>query len=196
LVNSPFLCYTPALRVKPSSKTEVLAWIREPYFSRTYGKFTSHQNTPYQLENAPHPGVTRSGNVIFLAHELDKMYYIHGARLHRDLFANALKLVHRRPMIETELPSAGRVSLLHQADQKRYVAHLLYGPPITRGQCEVIEDLPMLYDVPVTVDLPVEVNKAILVPDMKELPISRKNGRLTVTVPRFSCHCAVAFEYQ
>jgi len=195
LVNSPFLCYNPALRVKPASDTEVLASIREPYFSRTYGKFTSHQNTPYKLEDAAHPGVTRNGNVIFFAHELDKMYYIHGARLHRDMFAKALTLVHKRPMVETELPSAGRISLLHQADQNRYVAHLLYGPPITRGECEVIEDLPPLYNVPVTVDLPVNVKRAVLIPEMKELPIAKKGGKLTVAVPRFSCHCAVAFEY-
>ncbi len=196
LVKSPFLCYTPALRVKPTSGTEVLAAIREPYFSRTYGKFTSHQNTPFQLEDAAHPGVIRNGNVIFLAHELDEMYYKHGARLHRDIFINALKLLHKKPMVETELPSAGRISLLHQADQKRYVAHLLYGPPITRGECEVIEDLPMLYNVPVIVDLPVRIKKAILVPEMNELPIRKKNGKLQVTVPNFSCHCAVVFEYE
>lgn len=195
LVQSPFLCYTPALRVQPAPGTEVLAAVREPYFSRTYGKFTSHQNTPYKLEDAAHPGVIRNGNVIFIAHELDEMYYKHGAYLHRELFNNALKLLHKKPMVTTELPSAGRISLLHQAEQKRYVAHLLYGPPITRGDCEVIEDLPMLYNVPVTVDLPVNVKRAMLVPDMKELPLSRKRGKLSVTVPKFSCHCAVVFEY-
>ncbi len=195
LVNSPFLCYYPALRVDPEKGTKILATVREPYFSRTYEKFTSHQNTPYKLEDAAHPGIIRKGNVIFFAHELDRMYYQHGARLHRDLFHNALKLLHKQPMVETELPSAGRISLLHQPDQKRYVAHLLYGPPIMRGECEVIEDLPTLYNVPVTVDLPVKVKKVVLVPEMKELPIKKKNGRLTVTVPQFSCHCAVAFEY-
>lgn len=195
LVNSPFLCYTPALRMKPGKGTEVLATIREPYFSRTYEKFTSHQNTPYKLEAAGHPGVIRNGRVIYIAHELDRMYYQHGAKLHRDMFNNALKLLHKKPMVETVLPSAGRISLLHQPDQKRYVAHLLYGPPIQRGACEVIEDLPPLYNVPVTIDLPVKVKKAVLVPEMKELPIKKKNGKLTVTVPDFACHCAVSFEY-
>jgi hypothetical protein len=195
LVNSPFLCYTPALRVEPDNGTEILATVREPYFSRTYEKFTSHQNTPYKLEDAAHPGIIRKGRVIFIAHELDRMYYQHGARLHRDLFQNTLKLLHNRPMVKTNLPSAGRISLLHQPDKKRYVAHLLYGPPITRGACEVIEDLPSLYNVPVSVDLPVKVKKAVLVPGMKELPIKKKNGKVTVTVPDFSCHCAVSFEY-
>ncbi len=119
------------------------------------------------MEQDP-PGVIRKGNVIFIAHELDKMYYDHGARLHRDMFNNALKLLRKKPMVETELTSAGRVSLLHQPRQNRYVVHLLYGPPITRGRCEVIEDLPVLYDVPVSVDLPETVKKAMLAPEMPD----------------------------
>lgn len=195
MVTSPFLNYQPAIRLRPERGTEVLATIREPYFSRTYGRFTSHQNTPYRLEDAAHPGVIRKGNVVFLAHEVDRMYYDHGARLHRDLFYNALKLLHTKPLAETVLPSAARISLLHQAQQKRYVAHLLYGPPITRGRCEVIEDLPVLHDVPVVVDLPVKVKTAFLVPDMKALTINKTAGKLSVTVPRMQCHCAVVFGY-
>ena len=58
LVRSPFLSYTAALCVEPDEDAEVLAAIREPYFSRTYGKYCGHQNTPYQMEAAPHPGVS------------------------------------------------------------------------------------------------------------------------------------------
>lgn len=195
LVESPFLNYRPAIRMAPEPDTEVLATIREPYFSRTYGKYSSHQNTPYQLEDAAHPGVIRKGNTIYAALELDRMYYENGARLHRDLLLNILRLVHKRPMVTTDLPSAGRVSLLHQPGHDRYVAHLLYGPPIQRGNCEVIEDLPILRDVPVTVDLPVAVNRAVLVPSMQELPLQVDGGKVSVTVPEFSCHCAVVFAY-
>ena len=87
------------------------------------------------------------------------MYYHHGARLHRDLFVNVLKLLHTRPMVETELPSAGRISLLHQPQRNRYVAHLLYGPPSQRGRCEVIEDLPTLTDVSLSFDLPTSIKR-------------------------------------
>ena len=98
-------------------------------------------------------------------------------------------------MVEVDLPSVGRVSLLHQPEDRRYVVHLLYGPPVTRGACEVIEDLPTLFNVEVKIDLPVSVKRALWVPEMKELPISEKNGKLSVTVPQFSCHSAIAFEY-
>ena len=196
LVETPFLNYKPAIRMKPAVETEVLAAIREPYFKRTYDTYTSHLNTPYQLDDAEHPGILRSGNVIYFAHELDLMYYNSGARLHRDLLINALKQVHTKPMVETELPSTGRISLLHQADEKRYVAHLLYASPIQRGECEVIEDLPPLFNVGITFDLPVDVKKATLIPAMQELPIEEQDGKYSVTVPSFSCHCAVSFDYE
>ena len=195
LVETPFLNFKAALRIAPHADSEVLASIREPYFSRSYAKYTSHQNTPYQLEDAPHPGIVRKGRVIYIAHELDKMYHKHGARLHRDLFVNVLRLIDYQPMVSTELPSAGRISLLHQARHQRYVAHLMYGPPIRRGECEVIEDLPELREVPLIVDLPEVIKRVFLVPDEVELPFSDVDGKLSLTIPAFSCHCAVVFEY-
>ena len=196
LVTSPFLFYKPALRVKPNEATQVLASIREPYFSRTYGAFTSHQNTPYKLSDASHPGIIQHNNILFIAHKLDEMYYKHGAYLHRDLFKNCLDKLEYNPMIEVDLPSVGRISLLHQEDRKRFVAHLLYASPITRGECEVIEDLPSLFNTTVSVDLPEDIQRAILIPEMKELEISKSENRLIVTIPEFNCHSAISFEYE
>ena len=98
-------------------------------------------------------------------------------------------------MIETSLPSAGRVSLLHQPDERRYVAHLLYGPPIQRGRTNVIEDLPILRDVPVSVALPEKVKGVALVPSMDELEWTERDGRVQVTVPDFRMHVGVVFGY-
>ncbi|NLG51580.1 MAG: hypothetical protein GX552_15860 [Chloroflexi bacterium] len=195
LVRSPFLNYAPALRVEPQQGTTVLAALREPYFSRTYGHYCGHQNTPYQLEDAPHPAAIRRGNVIALLHGLDELYYHHGAQVHRQLFINALRQLHTRPMIEVNLPSAGRVSLLAQPEHGRYVAHLLYAAPMQRGRCLVLEDLPALRDVQVTVRLPQTPQRAYLVPGNTPLACTvGADGAATVTVPEFSCHCAVVFE--
>ena len=196
LVETPFLNFKPAIRVRAEKDTEVLAKIREPYFSRTYETYSSHQNTPYQLKDADHVGIIRKGNIIYFANELDEMYYHHGARLHRDLFLRGLELVHRHPMVQTTLPSTGRVSLLHQADAKRYVVHLLFASPIQRGNCEVVEDLVPLYNVPVRVDLPVSVQRATLIPEMEELILEESSDGVQVLVPEFCCHCAIAFDYE
>jgi hypothetical protein len=192
---SPFLNYEAALRVRPHAGTDLLATVREPYFNRTYGRFCSHQNTPNRLEIAPHPAALRKGQVVFLPHRLGKLYYEHGARVHRDLFANALRLIYTGPMVQTCLPSAGRVSLMHQPGAGRYVAHLLYGAPLQRGRCLVIEDLPPLHDVPLTVRVSQPIRTAYLVPGRALLPMTRAEGTVSVVVPRMQGHQAVVFEY-
>lgn len=195
LVESPFLNFKPSRRFQPHAETEILAQIHEPYFSRTQAQYCSHQNTPHRPEAAAHPAVFRKASVITIAPELDCMYYKQGMRLHRDLFINVLKLVHTRPMVEATLPSAGRLAFLHQAEQKRYVAHLLYAPPMQRGNCEVIEDLPLLHEVLLNFDLPKTITAVTLVPEGIPLPINFKGKRGSVVIPQFSCHCAVALEY-
>jgi hypothetical protein len=196
LQETPFLNFKPAIRMQAEEGVEVLATIREPYFSRTYKTYTSHQNTPYQLEDSDHVGVIRKGKSLYFAHELDEMYFHHGARLHRDLFLRGLELVHSHPMVQTTLPSTGRVSLLHQVELKRYVVHLLFASPIQRGNCEVIEDLVPLYEVPVRVDVPARIQRATLIPAMQELALEKRVEGVQVVVPEFTCHCAIAFDYE
>jgi hypothetical protein len=195
LVSSPFLNYNAALRVRPSEDAQVLGAIHEPYFSRTYARFCSHLNTPHRPEKAAHPAALRKGQVVFLPHRLGKIYFEHGARLHREFFANALRLIYTNPVIKTELPSAGRVSLLHQPDQGRYVAHLLYGPPLQRGRCLIVEDLVPLHDVPIELRVPQTISRAYLVPSKQPLVLHRTGDSVAVTVPEVRCHQVVVFEY-
>ena len=76
------------------------------------------------------------------------------------------------------------------------MAHLLYGPPLQRGQCAVIEDLVPLYDVPLAIDVPEDIVGAYLVPGGQSLPLSPMGSVTTVTVPVVECHQAVVFEYE
>jgi hypothetical protein len=99
-------------------------------------------------------------------------------------------------MLKVVMPSAARVSLLHQPEKFRYVAHLLYGPPLQRGQCAVIEDLVPLYDVPLAIDVPQDIVHAYLVPGGGALPLKPMGSVTTVTVPVVECHQAVVFEYE
>ena len=194
-MRSPFLCYEAGLRTAPAAGAEVLARIREPYFSRTYGAYCGHLNTPYELQDAAHPGAVRTGNRVFLAHNLGRIYHAHGARVHRQLFRNALALVYPTPTAHTEMPSAGRLSLLHQPEQRRYVVHLLYATPLQRGRCLVIEDLVPLHGVPLQLTVPEEVASATLVPQGAALEIQRSGDAVAVTVPEVLCHQAVVFNY-
>ena len=93
------------------------------------------------------------------------------------------------------LPSAWRVSLLHQPQHQRYVAHLLYAPPLGRGDVEVIEDLPEVRDVRIAVDVPETVKTARLIPGEREVAFEQRDGAVHVRVPAFSMHTGVVLEY-
>jgi len=195
LVDAPFLNYLPAVKVKPEPGTKVLAAIREPYFNRTLSHYSSHANTPFQLTDADHPSVISNGNIVYIASDLGEMYNSSGARVHRELFKNVLDLVHTEPMLQIELPSSGRANLLYQPAHRRYVAHLLYGSPIQRGDTRVIEDLPPMYDTKVIFNVPEEIKSVRLVPDEVDLEFTQTEDGIIVIVPQFQCHAAIVYEY-
>ncbi len=173
VVTSPFLNYESALRVKPTT-AKVLAAVIEPYFGRTYGKYSSHRETPYRLEEAEQPAVIQNHNVIYFAHNLDQLYYKNAVRLHRQLVSNAIDLLYTTPNLHiTNLPSAGRVSFLQQAAKKRYVAHLLYSPGLQRGDVMVIEDFLPVPNVEIEVDVPEKIKTVYQIPGGKKLSFSR-----------------------
>jgi hypothetical protein len=194
IVKSPFLFYEGAYRTRLLDG-EVLCEIREPYFNRTYAKYCSHQNTPYKTEVSNHPAAVRKGNIVYLAHPVCRMYQKHGAQYHRDYFINALKLVYRDPVLEVDMPSAGRVSLYKYPDKKQYVLHLLYASPIQRGRVLVIEDIPEIRDISVTIDTREQIKEIYLVPDKKDISFALTGKKTTFVIPKIKCHQIVVLEY-
>ena len=192
-VTAPFLCYQAAERSRLSGG-EQLAAIREPYFDRTYGHFCSHQNTACRAERAAHPGAVRKGTIVWLAHNLCAQYYQDGAQIFRDTVINALRLIYRQPVLEVGLPSAGRARLAWQPARRRYVLHLLYGSPITRGRTQVIEDLPPLYQIPVQIRTDRPVRRVYLAPQMEELTFRQAGGLLELVVPKIQCHQLIVLD--
>lgn len=194
VVSTPFLNYTPGLRTRLTSG-KALAMIREPYFSRTYRTYSSHLNTPFKLEDSEYPAIVQHGNVVFFAHPLDQIYYHNGVRMHRELLEGVFGLLDTAPVLQvTGVPSTGRVSLLKQSDQDRYVAHLLYAPPHQRGGVKVIEDLPALHDVSVKLNIPETVRSVRVIPSGETLSFDQSDDAVRVAVPTFSMHTGVVFE--
>jgi hypothetical protein len=123
------------------------------------------------------------------------MYRAGGARLHRDLFLNALRMVHASPMLRAPMPSCGRVSLVHQPERRRYVAHLLYAPPIPRGDVLVLEDLVPVRGVTVELRVPEKITAAFTALPKKTAKLTRGKGVVSVAGVTVSCHTMVVFRY-
>ena len=130
-----------------------------------------------------------------IASDLAEMYHSSGAKVHKDLFNNVLDLMHTDWIMQVDLPSSGRANLLYQPEHRRYVAHLLYGSPITRGDAEVIEDLVPIYETQVILNVAERIKTVRLIPDNADLKFTATSAGISVVVPKFKCHTAVVFEY-
>ncbi|GGA24447.1 alpha-amylase family protein [Paenibacillus physcomitrellae] len=98
--------------------------------------------------------------------------------------------------IEVNLPAQGIVTLQQQNADNRWVAHLLYGPPVRRGQnVEVIEDLPVLADTRLSAAVTEEVKQVYLAPQGTSLPFRQNRGIVTCSIPAWSCHQMVVLQF-
>lgn len=188
-------CY----EIKPTT-ARVLAERRASYFNRTWEHYCSHQHAP----NAPgrvSPGAVLGKQVAYFAHNLFSAYRTYGQPLYRDFFAAALRhLVGGALPVETSLPSTGRINVLEQKSERRYVAHLLFAVTSNRGtfrgqNVEIIEDLVPLRDTRVRLRLPRKVKTVRLVPDGGELPFTAHADGVEFTVPEFTAHQMVELGY-
>jgi hypothetical protein len=194
MIESPFLNYTAGLRSKITTG-KALARIKEPFFERTYSQYSGHRDTPYRPENSEFPAVVQNGQVIFIAHALDKLYYENGVKLHRDLFKNAIDQLYKSPMLVVKnLPSSGRVSFLKQEAKNRYVVHMLYTVPISRGDVMVVEDFLPVPNVEIEVDVPEKVKSVRQIPEGKKLEFERKGSKIIIKVPTFTMYTGIVLE--
>jgi hypothetical protein len=203
---TPFVVYGVAERIAAYG-AQVLAEIVPSYFNRTYRHFSSHQHAPDDPAAKPlGPAVTLNGGVAYIAYPIFGIYHAMGQPLYKYLVRGLLDRLLPEPMLSTDLPSAGRATLTRQANEKRHVLHLLYGPPQVRGKAvpagetgtrvmEMIEDIPAIGPVTTTVRLPrtpTRVYDALTGAD-----VSWSNGKgheVKVTVPRLHVHTALVFE--
>lgn len=194
LVTSPFTVYEKGTVTK-HKKGEVLADVWAPYFSRTYGKFCSHRNTPYE-KPAGYPAMVKNGNVVYLSHPVFRDYKKMGMQLHRDYFINAFNLLYDKPLASTQMPSCARLSLMKQPKQNdRLVLHLMYAVPIQRGNIHVIEDVVTLKDVPVRITVNKQPKKVYLVPTKEEVSFKYEQGSVSFQVPKVELSQIVAIEF-
>ena len=196
VVSTPFVNYDSGIRTQLTSGVP-LAMIREPYFNRTYKSYSSHRETPYKPTNSIFPAVIQNNNTIFFAHQIDKLYFNHGMRIHRQLFENAIVKLDYQPILQVNnLPSAGKVSLLHQESKNRFVVHLLYSPPLLRANnVEVIEDFVEIRNVNLELQLKRPIKRVYNIPDGSQLNFEIISGTLKVKVPSFTMHTAIVLEY-
>ena len=195
LPSSPFLAYKPAPTVTLDG-AEVISQLYPPLFNRTYGKFCGHRNTPYDKAGKGFPAMTKYKNTVFIAHDIGALYAEWGMLCYKDYFVAALnRILGYTPRLKTSFGSAGRVTMLRQAEKSRYSINLTYAAPQTRGAAQIIDEILPVHDIKIEVNIP-EAVKSVRVPLQNEtLEFSSSDGKLSFTLPRLHCHETVVIEY-
>lgn len=205
-VRSAIVIHGGAMKVEPLPGARILAARAEPYFNNTWENFCSHLHSPESPGHAeePSPAATLSaaGNVAYFAHDIFTRYRLYGQPLYRDFVRSAIRALlggeAALPVRTENLPTAGRVNLMEQPEQRRFVLHVLHATPVLRGgrpdegsdarPVEVIEDITPLADVRCVARLPRPVRGARLVPEGGELPLTFSDGAVDLTIPRVHGH--------
>jgi hypothetical protein len=189
-----FLVYGQGRRWAKARGGRVLASRDEPYFNRTFEHFSSHRHAPPSGRDGG-PVIVEGPSGIACTHPLFSIYAQRGQQVVRDILHRCLARLLPDPLVSTELPAAGRVSVTRQPQEKREVVHLLYAQPAKRGQgVEVIEDIVPLFQVGVSLRRARRPRRVLLEPQGRELAFTYEQGRVSVVVPELELHQMVVFE--
>ncbi|AQQ70297.1 Beta-galactosidase trimerization domain protein [Limihaloglobus sulfuriphilus] len=209
-VNSPLVMYLPSRRIKVTTGKS-LGVVYDPYFNRTARHFCSHQHTPYKPQPSGYDCGVINGSVMYLAHPVFSIYRGYGAAAYKEYAIRCIDmLLGDDKSLKTNMPSTARVSLMHQAEQRRYVLHLLYANKISRGgkmsmsggnvqaagrEVEIIEELLPLADVSVTVSLAESVKSVKLEPAGKNIDAQIQGKTVTFNLNSFTSHAMIVMDY-
>ncbi|MDQ8192876.1 beta-galactosidase trimerization domain-containing protein [Coraliomargarita sp. SDUM461004] len=210
-VNRPMVMYAQSHRVKVTDG-ESFGDVYDPYFNRQWDHFCSHQHAPNQPEASGFSCGVRKGNIAYLAHPIFSIYRSYGQVALRQYFEKILAqlMAEDRSLNVSGLPSNGRVSLMHQSDEQRFILHLLYANTINRGGAvdlhggnisgaqqsyEVIEDLVPLTGLTVEIRLNIVVNSVRLEPSGESLEFEQINGIVYFKVAELLCHQMIVLTY-
>ena len=193
--SAPMLCNIPGHRTKLNG-AEVFAELLTPYFSRTYGRFCGHRNTPHDKDAPRYPAIAKYNNTVYLAHSLASDYNKFGSLYHREYFLKALKLIYKGGAFTVSgLGSQGRCTMISQPDKKRYCINMVYAIPVKRGAAEVIEDIMPLYNVKVALKVKENIKRVWCGVTGEEIPFEKSGGKINFTIPELICHTSIVAEY-
>lgn len=130
-----FVMNLPSQRIKIREGTS-LGKIYDPYFNRSYQHFSSHQHTPYRDEPTEYDAGVMTGKILYFACPVFFIYCAYGEVAEKEFIVKGTRnFMGNDSMIAiTGLPSQGRVTLMKQLSEYRYVLHLLYANTILRGE--------------------------------------------------------------
>jgi len=193
--SAPTLSNVPGHRTKNIDAT-VYAQIMTPYFSRTYGHFCGHKNTPHNKDSKLMPAIAKKGNVVYIANSLPKQYRLYGSVFHKRYFMHALNLICSGSLLKVSgIGSQGRCTMIEQPHLNRYCINMLYINPVIRGQAGIIEDIMPVYNIQTTLRTDKKIKNIYIGLTNEKIDFIQNQQEVSFVVPKLECHTSIVVEY-
>ena len=193
-VVTPFLSYASAYKTECDG--EVLAKIREPYFSRTAGHFCGHKNTPFKDEAASYPALVKNGNVIYFAHPVFDAYNRTGNYVLQKYIMRAINDVYSDKMLNVDnFYSCGRVRVRKSNNDNFYAMHLLYAPPVNRGNVCLLEDFPRVSGIEISLKVENKITEIYDATLDKTVEFTQNGDTISFTVDNLELHKLLVIKF-
>ncbi len=190
-----YVIYSKSYDVEAKPNAAVTYERENPYFNRKTFSFCSHQHAPND-KSAQFAGVTVGEDGAYISTEIFENYEQIGSFISKEIVINTINLLLDKKTLFTNLPAQGVVSLMDQTKVHRYVNHLLYASPVSRGwQIQIIEDIIPIHDTFVELRIDKQPKRVYLAPEMKDLDYTYEDGVLTYTIDKFENHAMVVIDY-
>ncbi|TXK19385.1 alpha-L-fucosidase [Homoserinibacter sp. GY 40078] len=171
--------YERSLRIRADDGTVVLTGVVEPYFARSWDRFSGHEYTPNSGRLSPWAAMTRRGPAVLAAVPLFEAFGEHGAPAYRDLIATAIGELLPRPAVRVDGPTPVEATLMRSPHST--IVHLLSFLPTRVGeQLDLVEDPFPVVDLPVAVRSDSVPSRVTLEPAGEELPFTVEDGYVQV----------------
>ncbi len=175
---------------------EVLGERENSYFNRTFEHFSSHQHTPNE-KGTRSPAITKGNDGVYISWEIFDDYAKKGSLILKEMFKNVMDLMlGENKTITTNLPAQGICTIQHQKNESRYINHLLYAVPTSRGEnIQIIEDILPVYNTEVSIKMDKKAKSVYLAPQNKPIEFIQDGNKLSYKVDCFECHQMVVIDY-
>lgn len=192
-VTTPFLSYSSAY--KTESDGEALAKVYEPLFNRTYAHFCGHKNTPPKEECAKYPALVKKDNVLYFAHPVFQAYNESGNYILEKYIEKGFSYAYNKKINIENFPSCGRVRLRKSNNENFFALHLLYAPPVNRGNVCLLEDFPVLHDLKITIVVNEKIRKIKTAIDEENISFVQNGDTVSFAINKMKLHELVILEF-
>lgn len=192
-LTTPFLAYSHAYKV--CAEGEVLAKVYEPFFNRTRAHFCGHKNTPNKFESAEYPALVKAGNVLYFAHPIFEAFNNSGNYFLEMYAKMGIEAIYDKSIKIEGFYSCGRVRMRKSTSDSFYAFHMLYAPPINRGNVCLLEDFPRVDGLKVTLKVENVIKSVVSEPDNEEIAFTQNGNEITFTVNNLKTHKLIVLKY-